>query len=119
MSRALLSFALAGAAMALSVLVTACDDDGDVTSTACREDPARCPGLVGALCDSDRDCEAGFCCQENSNCGDGMCTYRCADDRDCPPGTLCEHDLCFYACDSDRDCAPRQSCEHGDTVCEY
>lgn len=120
MSRPLLMFVLAGCAMAAAVVLTACDDD-DVTSRTCREEPHRCPGLAGAWCDSDRDCEVGFCCdeRENSNCGEGMCTYRCDDDRDCPQGMLCEHDLCFYACDSDRDCARDQSCEHGNTICEY
>lgn len=94
-------------------------DDRDVTSRTCREEPHRCPGLAGALCDDDRDCEIGFCCRDDNNCGGGMCTYRCNDDRDCPAHMLCEHELCFYACDSDRDCARGQSCEHGDRVCEY
>ena len=102
------------------LLAFACDDD-EVTSAFCRENPRECDGAAGTLCDSDRDCNDGFCCddRENNNCGPGMCTFRCDGDRDCPPLMLCEHDLCFYACDSDRDCAPRMSCEHGNTICEY
>lgn len=106
-------------ALLAPALLVACDDDHRVTSPVCRADPAHCDGLVGAICDDDRDCNAGFCCRDNGNCGPGMCTYRCDGDRDCPPGTLCQHGLCFYACDSDRDCAPTMSCEHGNTVCEY
>jgi len=118
MFRPLTAFVLAGCSMLGFVGLSACDDD-DVTSASCRENPRDCPGLVGAWCDSDRDCQAGICCRDDSNCGEGMCTYLCDSDRDCPPATLCEHGKCFYACDSDRDCAREMSCEHGNTICEY
>lgn len=96
------------------------DDYDALASDGCRLDPRNCDGGAGAWCSSDRDCaEPLFCCEDNDNCGDGMCTAGCDDDRDCPAGMLCEHDLCFYACDSDRDCADDMSCEHGNTVCEY
>jgi len=102
--------------------VSGCDDDDDGTSggDACRFDPEVCVGAHGALCRVDEDCGGGlFCCTERANCGGGMCTASCKNDRDCPGDMLCEHDKCFYACDSDRDCAEEMSCEHGNTVCEY
>ena len=97
--------------------------DGDFDSLAsdrCRFEPERCDGGAGGWCRDDRDCAVPlFCCDDDDNCGGGMCTADCRDDRDCPAGMLCEHDKCFYACDDDRDCAIDMSCEHGRTICEY
>lgn len=111
------------ALVASAVAAISCADghgyDG-LASDQCRFEPARCDGGAGGLCRDDRDCAAPlFCCDDDGNCGGGMCTAECRDDRDCPLGMLCEHDMCFYACDDDRDCAPEMSCEHGRTICEY
>lgn len=113
-----LHLALLGGAVAL---VSCHGDDFDsLASDECRLEPERCDGGAGALCRGDRDCaDPLFCCEDNGNCGGGMCTADCRDDFDCPGGMRCEHDMCFYACDNDRDCAPQMSCEHGNTVCEY
>lgn len=107
---------------ACALLGSTCGDDDfdDLASDECRLHPEDCDGGAGAFCDDDRDCEVPlFCCEEDKNCGGGMCTADCRDDRDCPIGMLCEHDMCFYACDGDRDCADGMSCEHGKTICEY
>jgi hypothetical protein len=111
---------------AATVLALACADDGDEhdiddqASDDCRLHPEDCEGGAGSLCHDDGDCnDALFCCEDNDNCGDGMCTADCHDDRDCPASMLCEHNLCFYACDDDRDCADGMTCEHDRTVCEY
>lgn len=86
----------------------------------CRFEPHNCPGDYGALCGTDEDCDGGLlCCVEDANCGGGMCTTGCAEDRDCPGDMRCEHQVCFYACSSDEDCALGMSCEHGETVCEW
>ena len=95
------------------------NDDDDGWYDACRFEPERCVGSVGAFCDDDRDCHQGICCTEDSNCGGGMCTFECDSDAHCPPDMACEHDVCFFRCRSDRDCAVGQSCEHGSTVCEW
>lgn len=105
------------------VSIAACDSrsdffDGDEVDTFCREHPGDCEGEIGGDCDVTDDCFDGFCCRDK-NCGGGMCTYRCSDDRDCPDSMLCEHDACFFRCDDDRDCGPGQECEHGKTICEY
>lgn len=93
---------------------------GGASSDKCRLYPEDCRGAAGTLCNDDRDCNGGLeCCTDNNNCGGGMCTFECQDDRDCPIDMLCQHDLCFYACNSDDDCADSMSCEHGNTVCEY
>jgi hypothetical protein len=112
---------VAGSAMA----AVTCADDGhqdleDLSSDDCRLDPEGCDGGAGGLCHHDSDCaDPLFCCTDNGNCGGGMCTADCHDDRDCPGDMLCEHGMCFYACDDDRDCATTMSCEHDRTVCEY
>ena len=85
----------------------------------CRFEPGDCSGGIGGFCEHDDDCQDGHCCREDSNCGGGMCTYRCDGDHQCPPDMRCEHGLCFFACASDADCATGMSCEHGDTVCEW
>lgn len=85
---------------------------------SCRYDWYDCGGYIGGICDVDMDCVEGFCCTTD-NCGNGMCTYHCDDDRDCPPSMGCEHDTCFYLCDSDSDCAHGWECEHGNTICEW
>jgi hypothetical protein len=97
------------------------DEEGSgYTSSQCRFDPGACPGLAGALCVGDRDCRPPLtCCTDNGNCGGGMCTAECHDDRDCPLDMACEHSVCFYRCNDDRDCAVGMSCEHGSTVCEW
>lgn len=96
------------------------EDLDDLASDECRLDPENCDGGAGGWCSDDRDCTAPLlCCQDDMNCGGGMCTADCQDDRDCPVGMLCEHELCFYACDDDRDCAVDMTCEHDRTVCEY
>lgn len=93
--------------------LTACGDGDD-----CRFDPL-CPGgNVGASCEEDRNCAAGFCC-DTGNCGGGMCTFPCDDDDDCPSDMSCAHDVCFFRCGSDRDCADGMSCEHGHTIREW
>lgn len=102
-----------------AALFVGCGDDDDQPYDACRYEPQYCTGEPGSFCDTDRDCYAGICCTERANCGGGMCTYSCRDDRDCPPDMACEHDVCFFRCSSDRDCAVGQSCEHGNTVCEW
>jgi hypothetical protein len=108
------------AALPLALLVASgCDDDDYPYGTGCRFDPADCYGGPGGFCDRNADCESEFCCTDQSNCGGGMCTWRCANDGDCPRDMACEHDLCFYRCASDADCAVGQSCEHGRTVCEW
>jgi hypothetical protein len=97
------------------------DDDGSNISfnDTCRFSPDACFGNVGANCDNDNDCNDGFCCEENANCGGGMCTLDCNDDGDCPSFMRCEHNMCFFRCDNDSDCSDGQSCEHGETVCEW
>ncbi len=108
-------------------LVTSCEEEpteqealDDLASEGCRLEPEDCAGGAGGFCNDDRDClEPLFCCREQANCGGGMCTADCRNDRDCPAGMLCEHDKCFYACDDDRDCAVDMRCEHNRTVCEY
>jgi hypothetical protein len=102
-------------------MVSGCDDDDDgISSDECRLHPEHCNGGAGGLCDDDHDCQPDlFCCDDNNNCGDGMCTLSCDSDHDCPDDMLCEHDMCFYKCDSDEDCAPEMSCEHQNTICEY
>ncbi len=96
------------------------DESDGYTSAQCRFDPDSCPGLAGALCDSDRDCrEPLYCCTENGNCGGGMCTAECNSDRDCPANMACAHSKCFYLCHDDRDCADGMSCEHDSTICEW
>ena len=112
--------------LTLSVGVLTCvascgDDHGDsYASDLCRFEPQDCNGGAGAFCSNDGDCLDGlFCCDDNNNCGDGMCTADCRSDADCPFDMRCEHDMCFYACDVDEDCANGMSCEHGMTVCEW
>ncbi len=96
------------------------DDDDDISSDTCRLEPQFCRGGAGGLCIDDRDCSTGlFCCDDDNNCGDGMCTVECKDNHDCPWDMLCEHKMCFYKCQSDKDCAREMSCEHGETICEY
>jgi len=109
---------------AIGLLATTCGDDDDeydgLASDECRLHPEDCNGGAGSYCDDHDDCGPSlFCCEEDNNCGGGMCTADCRDDRDCPGDMLCEHDMCFYACDDDRDCAEGMSCEHDRTVCEY
>jgi hypothetical protein len=102
--------------------IPGCDDDGDagLSGDTCRFEPEHCNGGYGGLCDHDEDCASGlYCCDDNDNCGDGMCTAECDNDHDCPSNMLCEHHMCFYTCDSDEDCAPTMSCEHQNTICEY
>ena len=115
-----LSLRLAGGlGLALSIgMVAGCL--GGVSNDTCRLRPEDCRGAAGTLCDSDNDCSPGLeCCDDDKNCGGGMCTLPCDDDLDCPSDMLCEHDVCFYMCESDEDCAPTMSCEHGNTICEY
>ena len=100
----------------LLATLAGCSGDPD---DECRFDPAHCGGGVGADCARDDDCDDGYCCTEESNCGGGMCTIACARDADCPSFMACEHDICFFRCDVDEDCASGQSCEHGNTVCEW
>lgn len=113
----LLAFAIA--AVGLSSIH--CEDDfEDLSSDHCRFHPEDCDGGAGALCDDDHDCaDQLFCCEEDANCGGGMCTASCDDDYDCPYDMLCEHHMCFYACDRDEDCAEEMKCEHKNTVCEW
>ena len=85
----------------------------------CRLNPELCYGYPGGFCEEELDCRPGTTCCTTDNCGGGMCTVECEDDRDCPIGMLCEHDVCFYTCESDRDCAEGMSCEHGNTICEW
>ena len=124
-SRSRFCFGVASFALLCVGLMTNCADDpepefDDLASNGCRLEPADCQGGAGGFCDDDRDCiEPLFCCEEQQNCGGGMCTAECHDDRDCPLDMLCEHDRCFYACDDDRDCAVDMTCEHDRTVCEY
>lgn len=86
----------------------------------CRFNPESCGGGPGGACDRDSDCAQGLdCCEDDGNCGDGMCTTSCDRDGDCPFNMLCQHGLCFFACGADADCADGMSCEHGNTVCEW
>ncbi len=112
------------ASIALAAILTICggcgdDDDEGFGNSPCRYDPAGCFGNPGAFCDSNGDCQGGFCCTEQSNCGGGMCTFACNGDQDCPSDMACEHDRCFFICRSSADCAEGQSCEHDNTVCEW
>ncbi len=101
----------------LTALFAGCGYDEDSSDT-CRFEPAFCEdGRAGAFCNNDRDCR-GTCCT-TGNCGGGMCTYSCFDDRDCPSDMGCEHNVCFYYCRYDDDCAVGQRCEHDNTVCEW
>lgn len=78
----------------LVVCSMGCDDDDGESSDICRFEPENCKGGPGGLCDDDRDCDPDlFCCDDNKNCGDGMCTAECKDDRDCPEDMLCEHEM--------------------------
>lgn len=117
------SFFMKAAICVGALAATNCSDHqhlDDLASDDCREHPENCDGGVGTLCIDDHDCiDPLFCCDDNNNCGDGMCTADCQDDHDCPSGMLCQHDMCFYTCESDADCAETMSCEHGETVCEY
>lgn len=101
-------------ALALVASLAGCGSD-----EPCRFEPDSCGGALGGNCVTDSDCLSGFCCDEDANCGGGMCTISCDSDADCPSYMACEHDICFFACESDLDCAVGQSCEHGDTVCEW
>lgn len=85
----------------------------------CRFDPGECGGGIGGDCVFDEDCQDGFCCREDSNCGGGMCTYACRSDADCPASMRCQHDICFFSCSIDDDCASGQRCEHDNTICEW
>jgi len=106
--------------LVVAASLAACDDEDGISGPQCRFEPRECDGRAGALCSDDRDCRAPLhCCTEDGNCGGGMCTLECRDDRDCPSDMLCEHDVCFYACDRDEDCAAGMSCEHGNTICEW
>ncbi|MFC1641503.1 hypothetical protein ACFL5O_02265 [Myxococcota bacterium] len=96
-------------AVGLSSVAGCADDDEEEWATG--------PGSVGAACNYDSQCP-GFCCTTRE-CGDGMCSYRCKDDRDCPAGTLCEGKVCYWTCSTERDCRVGQKCEHGHTVCQY
>lgn len=62
---------------------------------------------VGRQCTSDRDCEV-LCLTGDDNYPGGMCTLRCASDRDCPPGSRCVDEnggICVTECRSTEDCA--------------
>lgn len=84
----------------------------------CRFNPD-CNGGLGAFCSSGAECETGFCCLEEKNCGGGMCTRQCNSDNDCPSDMGCEHGVCFLRCASHDECAQGMSCEHEFTVCEW
>ncbi|MBX2801556.1 MAG: hypothetical protein KTR31_28020 [Myxococcales bacterium] len=91
-----------------------------VDEVDCRFEPEECPGDYGAFCADGTECIDGLlCCDDERNCGGGMCTTECRDDQDCPVDMGCQHGVCFYACEEDVDCALGQTCEHGQTVCEW
>lgn len=59
----------------------------------------------GQACDSDRDCDG--LCAEGGDYPDGLCTYRCDDERDCPGGWTCVSKaggICLELCSSEREC---------------
>jgi|SRR5690348_9267266 hypothetical protein len=55
--------------------------------------------VVGAACDSDRECDAR--CYQGGDFPGGFCSLPCETDNDCPGDTYCirESDgVCMYAC---------------------
>jgi hypothetical protein len=84
----------------LSMVASACgDDDGDHR------------GSFGDGCADDRDCAER--CVKGGDWPGGMCTYRCNEDRDCPPGTACvdkEGGVCAFTCSRSGDCPAGYGC---------
>lgn len=73
----------------LLVLLVACGHGADDIDT-----------LVGARCQSDRDCD-NRCLLDTGDFPGGFCTVSCSTDNDCPDGTLCmstNGGVCLYAC---------------------
>lgn len=111
--------------LSLALSVAACGKRTDTfegtgeVDTFCRDNPDDCGGQLGGACEQTDDCSDGVCCTEKSNCGGGMCLFRCESNADCPENQRCEHKQCFFSCRTDDDCAPGQKCEHGDTICEW
>lgn len=59
----------------------------------------------GQACNSDGDCDG--ICAEGGDLPDGLCTYRCSDERDCPGGWTCvsrHGGICLAQCGSNREC---------------
>lgn len=90
---------LACLALVLAFSLSACGSDDGPRGVG--------PGglLVGAACDSDRQCDSR--CVKGKHYPGGMCTVSCRDDRDCPGGTACIDEsggICALACGGNGDC---------------
>lgn len=62
--------------------------------------------VLGARCDSDRECDQR--CETGNDFPGGFCSLHCRTDGDCPDGARCapqlEGGVCLVACRGNSDC---------------